>query len=261
MPFLDRITVYPIKSLDGVALSEVKVLRSGALEHDREFAVIDERGNFVNGKRNDRVHLIRSSFAADFRTASLRVQGTDCSQTFCLDGDIRRLEGWLSDFYGFRVRVVRDAAGGFPDDTEASGPTVLGAGTLKEVGAWFGGISADDLRARFRPNLVIGGAPAFWEDRLYGGPGAGVAFEVGGVRFEGVNPCQRCVVPTRDPRTGEVYSRFQRRFMERRRETLPPWAAASRFDHFYRLSVNTRIPPSEAGKVLRVGDEVRLIDS
>jgi uncharacterized protein YcbX len=259
MPFLYRITVYPIKSLDGVALSEVQVLRSGALAHDREFAVVDIQGNFVNGKRNTRVHLLRASYDLGAREVTLQAQGEGRQAHFRLDEDGREMGAWLSDFFGFSVRVARDSVSGFPDDTEASGPTVLGAETLREVGSWFDGLSAEEVRVRFRPNLVLGGAPAFWEDRLYGGPGASVAFEVGEVRFEGVNPCQRCVVPTRDPRTGEAISGFQKRFMERRRETLPPWAAASRFDHFYRLSVNTRIPPSEAGKTLRVGDEVRMI--
>ncbi|MBI2951504.1 MOSC N-terminal beta barrel domain-containing protein [bacterium] len=256
MPFLDRIAIYPIKSLDGVAFSEAKVSSGGGLAHDREFAVVDGRGNFVNGKRNARVHLLRASYDLEVREVTLQAEGRQA--LFRLDDDCREMEAWLSDFFGFSVQVLRNSVNGFPDDTEAWGPTVLGAGTLEEVGSWFDGLSAEEARVRFRPNLVIGGAPAFWEDRLYGGPGVG--FEVGEVRFEGVNPCQRCVVPTRDPSTGKVYAKFQKRFMERRRETLPPWAAASRFDHFYRLSVNTRIPPSEAGKVLRVGDEVRMID-
>ncbi|MSS70677.1 MAG: MOSC domain-containing protein [Candidatus Latescibacteria bacterium] len=259
MPFLDRITVYPIKSLDGVAVSEVRILQGGSLAHDRAFAIVDERGDFVNGKRDKRVHLIRASFDAGIRTVTLRVQGSDRSQSFRLEDEVQALEDWLSDFFGFRVRMSQNAVNGFPDDTEAWGPTVVSRGTLEEVAAWFGGLSAEEAQARFRPNLILGGVPAFWEDRLFGTPGVSVGFEVGAVRFEGVNPCQRCVVPTRDPRTGEVIRGFQRRFSEKRKETLPEWAAVSRFDPFYRLSVNTRIPPSEAGKVVKVGDEVKII--
>jgi uncharacterized protein YcbX len=258
VPFLDRILLYPIKSLDGVAVSEARVLQGGSLAHDREFAMVDERGDFVNGKRDQRVHLIRASFDGDFRTVTLRVQGKEGSQTFGLGGDAG-LEGWLSAFFGFRVRVAQDGVNGFPDDPSASGPTVVSGETLREVGAWFGGLNVEETQARFRPNLILGDAPAFWEDRLFGEPGASVGFEIGAVRFEGVNPCARCEVPTRDPRTGEMIRGFQKRFTERRAGTLPAWAAASRFDHFYRLSVNTRIPPSEAGKALKVGDEVRVI--
>ena len=58
------------------------------------------------------------------------------------------------------------------------------------------------MRMRFRANLEIGEVPAFWEDRLYGESGTTVRFTVGAVCLEGTNPCQRCVVPTRDPLTG-----------------------------------------------------------
>ena len=86
-----------------------------------------------------------------------------------------------------------------------------------------------------------------------------VPFRIGGVTIHGVNPCQRCVVPPRDPETGEAIPDFSPIFRTKREETLPAWAARSRFNHFYRLAVNTRVPESEVGKVLRVGDEVRLL--
>jgi hypothetical protein len=78
----------------------------------------------------------------------------------------------------------------------------------------------------------------------------------------GVNPCQRCVVPTRDPNTGEKYPHFQRIFTQQRQATLPSWTTRSRFNHYYRLSVNTRIQSSQAGKVISIGDKVtREFDS
>ena len=59
--------------------------------------------------------------------------------------------------------------------------------------------------------------------------------------MEGTNPCQRCVVPTRDSLTGAASSGFATEFARRRAATLPPWADRRRFDHFYRLTVNTRL--------------------
>lgn len=49
---------------------------------------------------------------------------------------------------------------------------------------------------RFRPNLVIAGVEAFGEDQLGG-------FEIGGMRFRTVKPCDRCIVTTTDQETGE----------------------------------------------------------
>jgi uncharacterized protein YcbX len=100
----------------------------------------------------------------------------------------------------------------------------------------------------------------FWEDRLIGDGTRGAAFQVGGVRFEGVNPCARCIVVTRDPATGESTPEFQQVFSARRRKTLPGNVDASRFDHYFRLALNTAVPSSEVGKAVRVGDEVRTLD-
>ncbi len=153
----------------------------------------------------------------------------------------------------------RKSAGGFPDDKNAPGPTIIGQATLEEVHSWYSGLELAELRVRFRANLEIADAPAFWEDRLFGNPDETARFQIGDVMLEGTNPCQRCIVPTRDSRTGELNSDFSPIFRARRQQTLPPWANAARFNHFYRLAVNTRVPASETGKSLRLGDEVRLL--
>jgi uncharacterized protein YcbX len=114
------------------------------------------------------------------------------------------------------------------------------------------------MRVRLRANVEIDGVPAFWEDRLYGADGAPVAFRVGEVALEGTNPCARCVVPSRDPLTGAEIATFQKIVAQRRAATLPAWAERSRFDHFYRLAVNTRPAGAQTGRTLRVGDAVRI---
>ena len=103
--------------------------------------------------------------------------------------------------------------------------------------------------------------PPFWEDQLFAASEANVVrFKIGDVAFEGSNPCARCPVPARDSFTGTAADpAFQKRFIDQRRAQLPPWSPADRFDHFYRLSTNTRVPGTEQGKLLRVGDAVQLI--
>jgi hypothetical protein len=115
------------------------------------------------------------------------------------------------------------------------------------------------MRRRLRVNVEIADVPPFWEDQLFGEAGDIVQFKIGSIQFEGVNPCQRCVVPTRNSLTSETYPDFQKIFVAKRQETLPSWVSASRFNHFYRLSVNTRIPESEADKILQVGDEAKIL--
>jgi hypothetical protein len=49
---------------------------------------------------------------------------------------------------------------------------------------------------RFRPNLVIAGGDPYVEDTLE-------RFEIGGIAFRAVKPCDRCVVTTTDQETTE----------------------------------------------------------
>lgn len=258
MPHLANISIFPIKSLDGVTLSEIPVLKSGALPHDREFAIVDEQGRFINGKRNPKVHLLRSTFDAAVGKVWLQ-KGTNQKQVFQISEERDRLEAWLSKYFGFPVKLRQDCLTGFPDDTNAPGPTVISTGTLEEVASWFPGISVNEMRLRLRTNIEISGVSAFWEDKLFAEAGEVVRFQVGEVVFAGVNPCQRCVVPTRDVLKGEVYPNFQKDFIAKRKETMPACVELSRFNHFFRLGVNTQVSESEAGKVLRVGDEVKIL--
>ena len=59
-PYLAKILLYPIKSLDGIEVEKAIILSSGALQYNREFAFVDAQNRFVNGKRYPQVHLLRS---------------------------------------------------------------------------------------------------------------------------------------------------------------------------------------------------------
>ena len=62
MPTLDRITIYPVKSLDGLDVAEALVLASGALENDRRWQLTDLEGRVLNAKRTPLFHTIRAEF-------------------------------------------------------------------------------------------------------------------------------------------------------------------------------------------------------
>ena len=257
-PRLTRILLYPIKSLDPVEVHEAVALRAGGLAHDREYCLRDNAGRILNSKRlGERLIKIRSDFHFGFGELTLRAKGEPL--LFRLDREKPQLEQWLSDYLGQPVSLSRDAAGGFPDDNDAAGPTIVSTATLEAAASWLPGLTPGEIRRRFRPNLEIGGVPAFWEDRLFGENGAKVSFRIGDMSIDGIMPCARCSVPQRDSVTGRMSGgSFAKTFAQRRAETLPPWAARGRFDHFYRFATNTMIPASEAGKVLQLGDPVIL---
>lgn len=258
IPYLAGIYIFPIKSLDGIALDQATVLESGALQHDREFALVDAEGKFINGKRTAKVHEIRSKFDLTTWTVSLQLQETSSAETFHLEADRPALNAWFSEYFGFPVTLIQNVDGGFPDDTASPGPTVISTATLTEVTSWFPGLTLEDVRRRFRTNLEIADLEPFGEDRFYEEVNRVVEFQIGDVQLQGVNPCQRCVVVTRAAETGQPYPNFQKTFATKRKDTLPEWAERSRFNHFYRLAVNTRLLPSQGRMVLRLGDEVRL---
>jgi hypothetical protein len=258
-PYVSRLFIYPIKALDRVAVEYVTILKSGALKRDREFAILDESNHFVNGKRNNRVHALRSQFDIETNSVSLRIEGTQRTETFNVDKEREALERWLAEYFGFPVRVVQSLDMGFPDDTVSPGPTLISTATLETVASWYPGLDVEEVRLRFRANIEISGVSAFWEDRLFAEAEQTVNFQIGDVQFKGVNPCQRCIVVSRDSQTGDAYPNFQKTFVAKRRETLPEWTTRSRFNHFYRLAINTRLPACEEGKIIRVGDEVKIL--
>ena len=118
---LSRIDLFPIKSLDGVSVARARINRAGTLEHDRVYAIVDAAGAYVNGKRTNRVHLIRTTFAEDYREASFWIQGETQKQSFVLK-EPGRINRWLSDFFGFAVQFICEPINGFADDRAASGP-------------------------------------------------------------------------------------------------------------------------------------------
>jgi hypothetical protein len=254
---LTRIRIYPIKSLDGVDLDRVSLQGLGGLAGDREYRIVDELGRVMNAKRaGETIIRICASFGSNGRMVNLAKE--DSEGRFWLPDDLSELSFWLGASFGETVRVERNTTTGFPDDTDASGPTIVSRATLLEVASWFLW-DEEEARRRFRANLEVDGVSAFWEDSLFGEKGEQRIVKIGGAAVEAVNPCARCAVPSRDPDTGAIEDpAFANTFAARRRESLPSWARASRFDHFYRLAVNTRIPVAQARRTIGVGDRVEL---
>lgn len=260
-PRLANIRLHPIKALDPVHLKEGRIGPGGGIENDRAWALYSADGQWVNGKRTAAVHLIRAVYAQDVSSVTLSVPGDRRNiptKTFAFPTDTTTAAEWFSVYFEQPI-TVRYSPEGFPDDTIANGPTIVSTATLQAVSDLFPGVELDESRQRFRTTLEIDGVPAFWEDQLFGEEErSAVRFHIGEVNFEGSNPCARCPVPPRNSRTGEITPGFQKRFSDFRRANIPSWTPESRFDHYYRLSTNTRVAPTESGKILSVGDPVVL---
>jgi uncharacterized protein YcbX len=259
-PHLARIRLHPIKSLDGVDVSECRIGPGGGLELDRVWALSSADGECINGKRTAAVHRIRAAFAPDLGSVTLSVGGDRrdvAPRSFAFPADFAAAAEWFSTCFEQRV-IVRYAAEGAPDDTVRNGPMVISTASLRAVSEWLPEVDLEEVRRRFRTPLEIGGACAFWEDRLFSvRESDAVQFTIGDVAFEGTNPCPRCIVIARDSFSGADSIGFQKRFTERRRAHRPPWACRpERIQHDFHLGINTRVAPTEHGKLLRIGDRI-----
>jgi uncharacterized protein YcbX len=293
MPTLDRITIYPVKSLDGMEVVESCVLKSAGLENDRRWRLIDMDGRVINAKRSPVFSAIRAEFELDERLVTLWVDPAAVAAAALPAADLERLRGlagdlggqrsggpivrdsfhlvpgqggpceWLSEAFGVGVLLQERADGGFPDDRDAPGPTLVSTATLMEVARWFG-FDLAESRRRFRANLEIGGCDAFWEDTLASParpelqpslldlpadlpvdpyadlpPPEPRAFSIGDARFIATNVCRRCVVPSRDTRTGAGTEHFRDAFEARRSRGMRADVDAGGWGSLYRLGVNT----------------------
>ncbi|WP_436523213.1 MOSC domain-containing protein [Actinoplanes sp. HUAS TT8] len=165
---------------------------------------------------------------------------------------------WVSAFLGQEARLVWQSDPtsrtipefATPDDrvSFADGYPVLLANTasLDAVNDWLieGGDEPVPMH-RFRPNLVVEGAPAWAEDGWLGG-----RLRIGGMMFRVAKHCARCRVTTIDQETGDAG-----------RQPLHVLGKHRRIDGGLMFAVNL-IPDLAAGDVgvLRLGDSVTPVE-
>jgi hypothetical protein len=275
--WLANIRLHPIKGLDPVSVPEARIGPNGGLALDRVWALFGSDGQWVNAKRTAAIQRIRAEYDPGVSTVVLSGGGSNGAGTngsganrsgaggkgmkaarFAFPADYERAAAWFSEYFAQPV-IVRHIPEGAPDDGLAPGPTIVSTASLQCVSDLFSAVDLQEARERFRTTLEIDGVPAFWEDELFGESENYVKrFKIGDVAFEGAYPCARCPVPPRHPRTGADLVGFQKRFTEMRRTSLPESSPAAPFDHYYRFATNTRVPSTEQGKLLRVGDAVIL---
>mmetsp|Transcript_70158 Transcript_70158/g.222443 ORF Transcript_70158/g.222443 Transcript_70158/m.222443 type:complete len:300 (-) Transcript_70158:619-1518(-) len=190
----------------------------------------------------------------------------------CLD-EGEEVARWLTEFMGLGCRLVRYAGEGTAMGDGWRRPVEKGYGEDKYETAFSDGFpillaSEESLAAineglgdspvamsRFRPNIVVRGAPAWAEDRwesirLSGGP-----------EFKLIKPCTRCTVTTVDPETAEfdpTGNALAHLKTFRRGDQLDWGGRKWRAEVFFAWNIVTDAPPgtriSTGGGVEPVGD-------
>ncbi len=268
---LTGIFLYPVKSLAGISVLSADLDALG-LVGDRRFLVIDESGRFLTQRTLPRMALVATALDATHLTLStsaaniIRIaRASDPAAT------LRRVSVWksenllaedcgedsaafLSDFLSVRCRLVRLGAAfhrpvlksaGRPGDTvsfaDAFPLLVIGESSLADLNDRLVAQGSDALPMnRFRPNLVIAGAPAFAEDTW-------PHLRIGAITFRAGGPCARCSMTTVDQATGAFEGPEPLRTLATyRRDATEPT----------QVNFGQNLIPETKSATLRVGDTV-----
>jgi uncharacterized protein YcbX len=259
IPILSKLRIYPIKSLDPIELNEAEV-GAGSLRYDREFALLAQDGHFVNGKRTGRVNELKATYDLSNDRVHLQPRTGTRVDSFHLLNDRLALEAYFTAFFNEPVSLVRNQTGQLMDIPDVSGVTITNQQTLESLQSDLSDRTLENLRLRFRANIEITGAEAFWEEQyLIAKPGTGIRFRMGEVEMIGVSPRARCNVPPRDPVTGVTDKSFIKQMMTSRSISLPANSPIPGYGSLYQLNINVHLPAAQRGKWLHVGDPVKLI--
>lgn len=262
---LTSIVLYPVKSCRGIEVDRARVEKRG-LALDRRWMVADERGRFVSQREEPRLSLVDVSIEGDVIHLSSAGAG-QARVPITTDDGARRQVGvwgrhtgaivhdeashWMSAFLGRDVSVVHlsdtidspmSSSRAKPGDevSFADGYPLLVASeeSLADLGARIEARgSAAVPMVRFRPNVVVRGAPAWDED-------AWATLTIGSVTLRAPKPCERCVMTTIDPATARLGL-----------EPLRTLATFRRRDHGVWFGVN--LVPDTLGEI-QIGDAVRI---
>jgi hypothetical protein len=257
---ISRIRIYPIKALDPVELQEAEV-GVHSLRFDREFAMITQDQRYMNSKRTGRVNELKAMYDLPNYIVHLTPRAGGEVESFHLLHDKRKLEMYLENFFGEPLSLVQSKQGQLMDIPTASSVTIVSEASLKSLHEEFSDRTLEDVRLRFRATIELIGVDPYWEENMVGEPGVGMRIQVGEVEMIGVSPRARCNVPPRDPLTGITDKTFVKRMMKRREATLPENNHIRAYGSLYHLTINTYIPETQKGKWIRVGDELKIIES
>jgi uncharacterized protein len=265
---LAGIHIYPVKSAAGIACREA-VLGPHGLLHDREWMVVDAAGRFVTQRNEARLALLGTAIAEGHLLLSAPA-GAGPRLELQHQGEMRQVQVWgasvpafdagaeaaqfVSDLLGRPLRLVRfdlrhrrlsnqDWTYGHEVPTLFSDGypmLVLSQASIADLAARVG----HDLPVqRFRPNLLLGGVPAYAED-------GAADMVIGNVRIALTKACTRCVITTIDHVSGERTGEEPLRALKSYRHD-----PALRGVVFGRNAYAT----AGVGSTLRCGDTVQLV--
>ena len=96
------------------------------------------------------MHLLRAKFDEQATRVHLPRSADGRQGDFALPEEVDGLAAWLSEYFAEPVLVVENLRGGFPDDTDSPGPTIVSRETIGAVTGWYPDFTIDEVRADSR---------------------------------------------------------------------------------------------------------------
>jgi uncharacterized protein YcbX len=267
---LASLHLYPVKSCHRVDVDEATVLPWG-LAGDRRWFPVEPDGAAITQRELPVLTQIQPTLlpgglrlAAPGRpdltlteTAGDYLEVRLWRSRFKVSAAGPEADAWLSEVAGRPLRLVwMDDPARRPVNPEYGRPgdvvsaadgyplLVTNTASLAQLNDWIIEGDPDEQpvpMTRFRPNVVVDGAPAWAEDGWLGR-----RLRIGAVAFRVVKPCARCVMTTNNQETGE-----------RGREPLRTLGRTRNIEQNLLFGMN--MIPDGTG-ALRVGDPVELLD-
>jgi len=257
-PHISKIHLFPIKALGHIAVDHAKVAIH-RLQWDRQYAIVQEDGGVITGKRDPRVNLLRSSYNWDDQSITLYHAARPQPTTFVLKEDNLKLDRYLSDYFKSTVHLKADHEGSFQDIHRIGSLSIYSESSLRALHTDLGRHEFDDLRLRFRANVELTGVEPYWEEQLYIKPGTGVRCRIGDVEAIGVAPRLRCPVPPMHTQTSERDDHFVADHIKHRMKHYGDKLLLYGKTSYY-FAIDLFLPRSEEGKMIEVGDAVVLLE-
>ena len=215
---LTGLFAYPVKSLRGVALNE-GVVAGGRLKGDRAWLLLNQQNRFMHQRDYPQMARLQPMLTSDGLSVAAPGQSDLLVARPTPDVPVeyvrvwRRLapvhavpgpaDAWFSRALGVPARLVAFA----PDVSSLEAPSWESQASLQDCTPFHltSQNSLDDLNRRigwpipmnrFRPNVVLTGAPPYSEDSWQD-------VRIGQVTMGWIKPCTRCKLTMTDQKTGE----------------------------------------------------------
>lgn len=269
------LSYYPIKSCGAIESDEVAFSEFG-IEYDREWMLVGSKGQFLSQRNHPELALVQTRFEDGSLIAAAPGMG-ELAVALERDPDAEIVpvnlwrrpgtgtnqgadaNGYFSEYLGRDARLLRvkqprlikpecrvDGASertGFADGF----PILLASSnSLAELN---GSLDQPITIDRFRPNIVVEGAPAYDEDYWR-------EVRIGGLRAFVVRACARCPVPNVDQQIGELPKvRPVTEVLRATRQGIDPVDGEK--GEFFGQNI---VHAFEPGTTIRIGDTVSVVE-